>query len=99
MDRTISGFDCDCVTSDNYGGAQALMRHLIELGHRHVVFLSHHEMELLPVMERYRAYCDVLQEAGLTPEDPWLIGQPGKEISASYALRLSVGIKSLELRD
>src|SRR5260221_2154038 len=41
MDRKISGIDCDCVTSDNYGGAHALMRHLVELGHQHIVFLSH----------------------------------------------------------
>src|SRR5664279_4195099 len=82
MDRQIYGIDCDCVTSDNYGGAQALMRHLIELGHQQIVFLSHHEMHLLPVTERYRAYCDVLREAGLTPLDPWLLGRPNDEIRA-----------------
>jgi GntR family transcriptional regulator of arabinose operon len=98
MDRKINGFDCDCVTSDNYGGAQALMRHLVELGHQRVVFLSHYEMDLLPVMERYQAYREVLQEAGLTPADPWFIGQPGKEIGASYALRSSVDPKSPELQ-
>src|SRR5215813_13219045 len=29
VDRNIPGYECDYVTSDNYTGAQALMRHLI----------------------------------------------------------------------
>jgi DNA-binding LacI/PurR family transcriptional regulator len=97
MDRQIYGLDCDCVTSDNYGGASAMMRHFTELGHHHVVFLSHHAMELLTARERYRAYCEVLQEAGLPVTDPWLIGQPGKEIGATLALRLSLDANSPEL--
>lgn len=98
MDRQIYGLDFDCVTSDNYGGAQAMMRHFVELGHQHIVFLSHHAMELLTVMERFRAYSDVLQEAGLPMADPWLIGQPGKEIGASLALRSSLDVNSPELQ-
>jgi len=98
IDRHILGFECDYVTSDNYGGAQALMQHLVEMGHQRIVFLSHPEIQLPPVMERYRAYRDVLHEAGLIVYDPWLIGEPGKEISASYAFRSSVDQKSPELQ-
>ncbi|MHB8625872.1 MAG: GntR family transcriptional regulator [Aggregatilineales bacterium] len=98
LDRKIYGFDCDCVTSDNYGGAQALMRHLIELGHQHIVALSHYEIGLSSVADRYRAYRDVLQEAGLIPIEPWIIGQPGKELGVRYTLRSSVDSKSLELQ-
>lgn len=98
MDRQIYGMERDCVTSDNYGGARALMHHLLELGHEHITFLSHHEIEILPVKERYRAYCDVLQEAGFTPCPPCLIGQPGHEFGASYVLRASVNSKSPELQ-
>jgi DNA-binding LacI/PurR family transcriptional regulator len=98
MDRQIYGLDCDFVTSDNFGGAKALMRHLIDLGHQRIVFLTHHEMELLPVIERYRAYQEVLQEAGCTPEEPWLIGTPGKEIgSAGDMLRSSFDANSREI--
>lgn len=98
MDRQIHNMSCDYVTSENYTGAQALMRHLLDLGHEHIVYLSHHEMELLPVQERYRAYRDVLTEAKLTPADPWLIGRAGSEIGASDALRASVDPKSPELQ-
>ncbi len=96
MDRQIHGFECDCVTSDNYGGGRALMKHLIELGHREIVFLSHHEVELLPVKERYRAYCTVLQEHGLTPHEPWFIGHPGDEIGDGYAMLSSVDDRKME---
>lgn len=98
MDRQIKGCDCDFVTSDNYGGATALMQHLVELGHEHIVFLTHRQLELQPVIERYRAYCDVLSEVGLPVSDPWIIGPPGREISISKALRSSVDYKSPELQ-
>lgn len=98
MDRQIYGLECDCVTSDNTHGAQMLMQHLIELGHRQIVFLSHHQMEILPIKERYLAYCDAMKAAGLEPALPWLIGEHGCEIGASQAFRSSIDLKSTELR-
>lgn len=98
MDRKIPGFDCDLVTSDNYGGAQALMRHFIALGHQHIVFLTHDILEVFPVMERYRAYCETLEEAGISAIEPWFVGQHGMEISATYALQSSVDKKSYEVQ-
>jgi GntR family transcriptional regulator, arabinose operon transcriptional repressor len=98
IDRKIHGIDCDCVTSDHYMGARALVQHLIELGHRHIVFLTHHQVHLLSVKERYRAYREVLQQYGLTPAAPWLLGDRDIEISASYAFRASLGLNSAELQ-
>lgn len=98
MDRKIFGFNCDCVTSDNYGGARGLMHHLIDLGHKRIVFMTHDILEIFPVMERYRAYCDVLEEAGLPLIEPWVIGQPNVEISASYALHSSLDKSSREIQ-
>lgn len=98
MDRKISGFDCDFVTSNNYDGARALMRHFINFGHRHIVFLSHDMVEVSPVMERYRAYCEALEQAGLPTSEPWIIGKHGIEISAKYALRSSIDKNSIEIQ-
>ncbi|MBI1257146.1 MAG: GntR family transcriptional regulator [Chloroflexi bacterium] len=98
MDRQIYGMDYDCVTSDNYGGGRALMEHFVGLGHRNIVFLTHYETELLTVVERYRAYCDVMQEAGLTPMPPWQIGERGHEIGANDTFRSSDNLHSLERR-
>ena len=99
LDRQVYGLECDCVTSDNYSGARALISHLVGLGHRQIVFLSHHETDLLTVKERYRAYRDVMSEAGLTPFEPWLIGQPGNEMGAKYTLRSTVDVNSPELQE
>jgi len=98
MDRKIAGFNTDCVTSDNYGGGRALMRHLIDLGHKRIVFMTHDIMEIFPVMERYRAYCDVMEEVGLPPLEPWIMGRHNTEISASNALQSSLDPKSLEIQ-
>ena len=98
MDRQIYGMDCDFVTSDNYGGTKEMMRHLIRLGHEQIVFLSHFEMELVTVKERYRAYCDAMHEAGLEPLEPWQVSKPGQEILASDVVRTSMNANSLEIQ-
>ncbi len=97
MDRQISGIDCDCVTSENYAGAKALMTHLIDMGHERIIFLTHQENHLLPVKQRYEAYVDAMREAQLEPAEPWRVGAPGDEIHATDALRASVDSKSPEL--
>lgn len=94
IDRQIYGIDCDFVTSDHYGGTESLMKLLIALGHRHIVFLTHQQQHLLAVRERYRAYCDVLEKHVLRPAPPWTIGAPDTEIGATDSLRSSVGVKS-----
>ncbi len=99
MDRGIYDLDCDFVTSENYDGASAMMQHLLALGHERIVFLCHQEMELLPVMDRYHAYCTAMLDAGLTPQEPWLIGPQGNEFIASMVLRASVDPKSVEIQE
>ncbi len=79
MDRTITGVDYDCVTSENYAGATSLMQHLIELGHKHIVFVTHRYTDLLTVAERYRAYEDAMRQAHLSPANFWLIGDGFRE--------------------
>ena len=79
MDRTIEGVEYDCVTSENHAGASMLMQHLVELGHRHIVFISHRCTQLLTVSERFRAYEDVMRQANLSPSKPWLIGDGFRE--------------------
>ncbi|HEX2618819.1 MAG TPA: GntR family transcriptional regulator [Phototrophicaceae bacterium] len=98
LDRNIERVDSDCVTSDNYGGASALMQHLVELGHQHIAFVVHSKLDLMPVMERYRAYQEVMWKAGLTPVDPWIIGDGNGEINGNHALRSSTDHNSLELQ-
>jgi Transcriptional regulators len=50
-----SGAHCDAITIDNYGGAQAMMRHLHELGHTHIAFVRGPEKNA-DARERLRGY-------------------------------------------
>jgi DNA-binding LacI/PurR family transcriptional regulator len=54
-------------------------------------------MTVLPVSERYHAYRDAMQEAGLTPQAPWLVGHDGQEIATMQALRSAINSQSPEV--
>jgi DNA-binding LacI/PurR family transcriptional regulator len=86
MDRTLPGLVCDSVASDNYAGAYAATKHLIELGHRRIVFLTRPLLELSTIADRLRGYRDALRAAGYAPQEPWCI-EPGlEEQGEQYAL-------------
>jgi GntR family transcriptional regulator of arabinose operon len=87
VDRTFQGLACDYVTSDNYAGARAAVEHLLELGHRRIVFLSRPVLQLITVAERLRGYQDALREAGFASLEPWLVGTVGQEMEIVSALR------------
>jgi GntR family transcriptional regulator, arabinose operon transcriptional repressor len=70
MDRPIPGVALPCVTSNNHSGGLQAMRHLLELGHRRIVFLARPHLDLWPVAERLRAYEDAMRTAGLEPLPP-----------------------------
>lgn len=74
MDRPINGLSLPCVTSNNYEGGRQVMQHLLDLGHRHIMFLARPHMDLWPVSERYRAYQDALKLADIEPSPAFLIG-------------------------
>ncbi len=86
MDRTLPGLVCDSVASDNYGGAYAASKHLIELGHHHIVFLTRPLLELSTIADRLRGYRDALREAGYAPQEPWCIEPSPEESGEQYAL-------------
>ncbi len=76
MDRPIEAISADYVSSDNFGGAYQLARHLIELGHRHIVPLMPNIDNLHPVNERLRGYMAALHEHGIHAYEPWRISAP-----------------------
>lgn len=82
MDRTLDSLNCDFVASDNYGGARAVMQHLIDLGHERIAFLTHPFVELLPVAERLRAYREALVANDLEPLEIWQFGPRYYEMQA-----------------
>jgi DNA-binding LacI/PurR family transcriptional regulator len=86
MDRTLPGLLCDSVASDNYAGAFAATQHLIQLGHRRIVFLTRPLLELSTIADRLRGHRDALQEAGCAHLEPWCIEPSLEERGEQYAL-------------
>lgn len=97
VDRTFDELDCDYVTSDNYAGARAAVEYLVDLGHRRIAFLSRPVLQLLTVGERLRGYQDALQDAGLAPLEPWLVGETDQEMEIVFTLRSYSGFASQEI--
>jgi GntR family transcriptional regulator of arabinose operon len=85
MDRTLPNLACDYITSNNYAGAYSAIQHLISLGHQRIAFLSHPFIQLSTIAERLRGYQETLQNANLTPLEPWLVHMD-QELGTRYAL-------------
>lgn len=74
---------CGTIDIDNYGGARAMMSHLLALGHRRIAFVtggSHNH----DAHERRRGYRDALREAGVRRLTGWEIAGDFTE-AAGYA--------------
>lgn len=56
----------DAITIDNYGGAQAMMRHLADLGHARIAFLKG-PAQNADARERLRGFRDAMRDLGATP--------------------------------
>ena len=67
LDRRIPGTDADTVRGDSEQGAYALVRHLLELGHRRIAALSGPQA-VSTASDRVAGYQRALAESGLTPE-------------------------------
>lgn len=64
LDRRVSSCIVDSVRGDSEGGAYALMRLLLELGHRRIALLNG-PTEVSTAADRLAGYCRALAEAGL----------------------------------
>lgn len=74
IDRTLAFAHVPFIITDNEAGARHLTRHLIELGHRRIGFLSPPLQHTSTLEERYRGFLVELAEHGLSanPTHEWL---------------------------
>lgn len=83
--RHVSGVDS--VTSDNVRGARLATEHLIELGHRRIVFLANPQTD--GYTGRQEGYVDTMRRSGV---EPWIVGsqysrrQAAKDIAPALSL-------------
>ena len=57
------------VTSDDYGGGQQAVHHLVGLGHRRIGLILQQEETLLRF--RMAGYIDALRDSGIEPQSEW----------------------------
>jgi LacI family transcriptional regulator len=74
VDRPPRFIDADAVLSDNAGGAEQAVEHLIVAGHRRIAFLGDRP-EIHTAVERLRGYRRALSRHGIA-EDPALVRDP-----------------------
>lgn len=76
VDNTYPGSPYDTIMSDDYGGCYLMTCHLLELGHRHIQFITGRTRnpDIPPSFRmRYHAHYDACQSMGITPL-PAIIG-------------------------
>lgn len=87
MDRDSPALTGDVVSSDNYGGASLALGHLLALGHRRIVCVTHEMAGLTTVAERIQGYRDALQAACAADDKVWVM--PTRvELTTERALQL-----------
>ncbi|MFH8572067.1 LacI family DNA-binding transcriptional regulator [Streptomyces sp. NPDC017993] len=71
VDRPAGRIDADVVLSDNFGGAQDAVAHLIAHGHRRIGFIGD-QPRIHTARERLRGYRTAMAAAGLPVDDSWV---------------------------
>jgi LacI family transcriptional regulator len=84
VDRAPVSIDADCVLSDNRGGADRAVTHLISHGHRRIAFLGDRP-GVYTASERLAGYRAALARAEI-PEDQGLICHPRHRAADAYEL-------------
>ena len=86
--RRVSEQKLPFVVADNYGGALALTRHLISLGHRRIAFTPQPELRETN-LDRFAGYQQALEEAGI-PYDERLVVPIPVESQSRYQAVISL---------
>lgn len=63
IDKYFDALPISCVLSDNFKGSYMAASHLIELGHRDIIFVSDRELDsVTSVRDRYLGFCKALKD-------------------------------------
>jgi LacI family transcriptional regulator len=80
LDRPIEGSPYDSLLVDNEGGGRMGTKHLLDLGHKRVVYLGFWD-NLYTMRMRHRGYDQAMRAAGLEPRSAILSGSLGSSIA------------------
>ena len=66
VDRFFRGIDTNYVVSDNFGGAYAAGKYLIDLGHRRIGLVGYSPENVISINSRIRGFTQALADMGIT---------------------------------
>lgn len=74
IDKYYEAFPLSCVLSDNFSGSYKAASHLIELGHKEIVFVTDSDLDsATSVKDRYFGFSKAIKDNGLTLNDENMI--------------------------
>jgi LacI family transcriptional regulator len=85
--RNIPGIERNCIYIENFQGAYAATRHLIDLGHTRIAHISG-SSDYQDSVERERGYRQALTDAGLTVDPRLIVQGDYREQSGILALEM-----------
>lgn len=80
INDTLERTGCCCVVNNQSSATADGVTRLLSLGHRHVAMVTT-DCEYLTVRQRYQAYCFALFDAGINPEQDWVVNK----VPANYS--------------
>lgn len=81
-DREFTGLGISCYRMDNYNSSFELVEYLVKMGHKRIGYI-HGSDNNSDNLERYKAYCDVLEKYNIPLEDE-IILKAYYEVLTSY---------------
>ncbi len=81
---------CHVVAVDNFAGARAATKHLLDLGHRRLAMVAGPE-DNIDALDRQEGFRRALIDAGLDPEEALVIPGDFRELSGFKAARVIMG--------
>jgi len=90
--RNVPGAKLSSLLSDNYAGAKAAVRHLIDLGHRRIAFLGGFS-DIEVFRERTQGYLDGLSEAGISADETLVIHSSPSRAGGVDAIRQLLALR------
>ncbi|MBL4936217.1 GntR family transcriptional regulator [Clostridium sp. YIM B02515] len=76
IDKYFDSLPLSFSISDNFDGGYKASKHLIELGHEHIAFISSVNIERVPsVRDRFLGYCNALKDSGIEIKSDFIVSQ------------------------
>ena len=80
INDTLERTGCCCIVNNQSKATDDAVRRLLDLGHRHIGMVTT-DCEYPTVRQRYQAYCFALFDAGINPDQDWVVSK----VASNYA--------------